>query len=426
MLTLKIVKKLNLENLIYIAIFFLPAYLIRFDIFGMPTNVLEAAISLIFILWIFEKGYQNVSVDPFKRYVIPFALIFFGFILSILANKNYTEGLGIMKSWLFFPVLFVFLASQAVKKENILNIFFALYFSVFFVSVIAIFCLMSGNLTYDGRLQAFFNSPNYLAMYLAPALIVLAQVQSAKCKVQNYSLKFKVFILISGLAIIVAFYFTYSYAAWIAVALSLMAVTIFKNKKVIKNKTIIMLLLAIILLFAVQANSEKLINLKNYNRSSLDSRMMIWRSAGKMLKENWVFGIGPGNFQDKYLEYQKYYPPYLEWAVPHPHNLYLAFWLYGGIIGLMGFLWLLVLWFKDIMSAVNPHTKIITAIPVNKYQKKINSNLSYKDAVDFGVGVKFITLGIMAYILIHGLADTTYFKNDLAILFWLNFLVLKI
>ena len=26
-------------------------------------------------------------------------------------------------------------------------------------------------------------------------------------------------------------------------------------------------------------------------------------------------------------EYQKHFPPYLEWAVPQPHNLYLAFWL---------------------------------------------------------------------------------------------------
>jgi O-antigen ligase len=389
------VKQLNLENLIYIAIFFLPAYLIRFDIFGMPTNVLEAAISLIFILWIFEKGYQDVSVDPFKKYFIPSALIFFGLVLSILVNKNYTVGLGIIKSWFLFPIMFVFLARQAVKKENILNIFFALYFSAFFVSLTAMFYLMSGNLTYDGRLQGFFNSPNYLAMYLAPALIVL-QVKSLKFPPKaNQPLAEKIIFLISGLIILTTFYFTYSYAAWIAVVLSLIVVTIFKNKKVIKNKTIVMLLLMIILLFAVQANSEKLLNLKSYNRSSLDSRMMIWRSAGKILEENWVFGVGPGNFQYKYLEYQKYYPPYLEWAVPHPHNLYLAFWLYGGILSLAGFIWLVGIWLKETT-------------------KKRDS------------AVKFVALGIMAYILIHGLADTTYFKNDLAILFWLNFLVLKI
>lgn len=34
------------------------------------------------------------------------------------------------------------------------------------------------------------------------------------------------------------------------------------------------------------------------------------------------------------------------------------------------------------------------------------------------------SLGIMFYFLLHGLVDTTYFKNDLAVIFWLNFMML--
>jgi len=431
-------KQFSLENLIYFTILILPVYLIRLDVFGIPTNVLEILILIIFIGWLLNFVGTGLKPVPtaYRKYIIPIILIFSGLIISTLVNKNYAVGAGIIKGWFFFPILFFFLTSQIIEKEKIANVFLALYLSAFFVSLAGIFYLISGTLTYDGRLQAFFNSPNYLAMYLAPALIMLTQVlrprrislwlknQKSPPKADQ-PLAEKIIFLGSGLIILTAFYFTYSYAAWIAVVLSLVAVSVIKNKQFVKNKTIVALLLMIILLFIAQLNSEKLLNLKNYNRSSLDSRMMIWRSAEKMLEENWVFGIGSGNFQKKYLENQKYYPPYLEWAVPHPHNLYLAFWLSGGIIGLVGFLWLLILWFKDIMSAVYPHTKIITAISVNKYQKNINSNLNYKDTVDFGVGVKFIAFGIMAYILIHGIADTTYFKNDLAIIFWLNFLALK-
>jgi hypothetical protein len=36
-----------------------------------------------------------------------------------------------------------------------------------------------------------------------------------------------------------------------------------------------------------------------------------------------------------------------------------------------------------------------------------------------------MAMGIMMVILIHGLFDTTYFKNDLAVIFWLNFLALR-
>ena len=121
---------------------------------------------------------------------------------------------------------------------------------------------------------------------------------------------------------------------------------------------------------------------------------MIWHSAEKILESNWFLGIGAGNFQKEYLAYQKYFPPYLEWAVPHPHNVYLAFWLYGGIFGLLGFLSLVYFWFYCL----------------SKSQK--NPNL------------KLIGLGIMGYILVHGLVDTTYFKNDLAVIFWLLFALL--
>jgi O-antigen ligase len=118
---------------------------------------------------------------------------------------------------------------------------------------------------------------------------------------------------------------------------------------------------------------------------------MIWQSAEKVLENSWVWGIGAGNFQEKYLEYQKYFAPYLEWAVPHPHNLYLALWLYGGIFGLVGFLALVFFWFSALFrSQKNP-------------------------------SLRFIGLGIMLYVLLHGLVDTTYLKNDLAVLFWLLF-----
>lgn len=385
-------KIINLESLIYLTVVFLPAYLIRFEIFGIPANALEILLLFIFIGWIinFKKDAINcVFMIGYKKYIIPIILILLGLVISTLVNKGYVLGFGIIKGWFFFPILFVLLINQILDKEKVINVYKALYLSSFLVSLISLGYLFLGHLTYDGRLQAFFNSPNYLAMYLAPALIMLAQVQS-----QPMAEKLKAFILLSGSIILITFYFTYSYAAWISVILSLIIISIIRNKALVKNKTIIILVLLVALLFVIQLNSEKLINLKNYNRSSLESRIIIWKSTEKILENNWLLGIGPGNFQEKYLEYQKYYPSYLEWAVPHPHNLYLTFWLYGGVLGILGFIALLGFWFKDIIEK--------------------------GDSM-----VKFIAFGIMFYILIHGVFDTTYFKNDLAVVFWLNFLALK-
>jgi O-antigen ligase len=73
------------------------------------------------------------------------------------------------------------------------------------------------------------------------------------------------------------------------------------------------------------------------NRSSWASRQMIWHSAARMIADSPLTGIGPGNFQGQYLAYQRYFPPYLEWSVPHPHNMFLDIWLEGGILGVCGF-----------------------------------------------------------------------------------------
>jgi putative inorganic carbon (hco3(-)) transporter len=391
---------------VYLTIIFLPAYLIRLNIFGIPTNILEILILLIFIGWIinFKKDAINrVSAINYRKYIFSVTLIFLGLLISTIAGKNYAAGIGIIKGWFFFPIFFVFLAGRILEKDKIINVYKTLYLSAFLVSLVALGYLFLGKITYDGRLQGFFNSPNYLAMCIAPSLLMLVQTQSAKLKAQNYSLKLKTVIIISGIIILIAFYFTYSYAAWIAVGLSLIIISVIKNKELLRNKAVIIISLLIILLFIIQLNNEKLVNLKNYNRSSLESRIMIWQSARKILSDNWIWGIGPGNFQEKYLEYQKYYPPYLEWAVSHPHNIYLTFWLYGGIIGLLGFIILIFYFFADIFKEIK-----------GAGCKPAPANV-----------VQFIALGTMLYILIHGVADTTYFKNDLAVIFWLNFLVLK-
>lgn len=383
-------KYLNLKNLICLVVFFLPVYLVRFNFLGVPTNALEILILTVFLIWALDKNNWlgiKEKLARYKGYIFFVFLILIGLIISALANGNYRVGLGIIKGWFLIPVMFLILADSVLEQDKVKNVFRTLYFSAFLVASIALVYLFLGQLTYDGRLEAFFNSPNYLAMYLAPGIII-GVIDRGISKLKRSLFLFSLAVILIALGA------TLSYASWVAVAVSIAAVIIFKKDFGLKK---LLFLALMIILFFFQLKAAKFDNLFNPDqRSSLTSRIMIWKAAGKILKDNWTLGIGPGNFQKKYLEYQEYFPLYLEWAVPHPHNLYLTFWLYSGIIGLVGFLGVVFLWFK-------------------KAFKKRQKN-----------EVVYLALGIMFYILIHGLVDATYFKNDLAIIFWLNFLVLKI
>jgi len=200
----------------------------------------------------------------------------------------------------------------------------------------------------------------------------------------------KVGAIILGLLLILSnLYFTYSYGTWMALMVALLVVFWLKYRP-FGSRVGLLILIFLGVIIIGQMKSQKLMDLENPGgRSSLDSRLMIWRSAGLMIKNNPLFGIGPGNFQNKYLEYQKYFPPYLEWAVPQPHNLFLAFWLEAGFIGMVGFVLLLVQFFRD-------------------NQKAIKNNHLYGT----------LCFAILLYFLVHGLVDTTYWRNDMAVLFW--------
>jgi len=385
-------KIFSLENLIYLTIFALPSYLWKISFFGLPSNALELLIIACSITWLLFYAKKTDWQDFFEKYKAffwPIGLIFLGLILSMLINKSYMVSAGSIKAWFVLPVLFSFVAISTIKKERRAALFGAYYASASFVAIISLAYFISGRLTYDGRLAGIFNSPNYLAMYLAPAIFVGYFLLLTETKIKRWQ---KGILFLLGL-LVFAVYLTYSYATWLALAVAFALVFVIEKKAIFRKAFVAFLIMGTLIF--LQLGKDKFSNLISFDaRSSLASREIIWRSAEKMIREDWLWGIGVGNFQTKYLEYQKYFSPYLEWAVPHPHNLYLAFWLYTGLIGLVGFFWLIILLFRAIFA-----------------QQK-NPNL------------KFMGLGIMLYILLHGLFDTTYFKNDLAVIFWLLFALL--
>lgn len=379
-------KIFNLENFVYLTILAMPAYLIRVTVFGLPTNVFEI-LALIAIAWfVIERRSFKFAFPGGKTYLIPIVMVLGGLTLSTLAGDSYRTGLGIIKSWFIIPALFALVAAGTLRREKGKSIFAAVYISAFAVAGIALGYFFLGKTTYDGRLEAFYNSPNFLAMFLASAIVIGSGLFAERKKYYAFSLA----------VIIGALYLTFSYAAWLAVFVALGFRMLFKKTgwKKWGGAAFLGLVIASVLFFQTGTGKfESLIRLEE--RSSLASRMMIWRAAGKMVSDNVFLGIGPGNFQKEYLEYQRYFPPYLEWAVPQPHNLLLAFWLQAGLLGLLGFLALMVMWFKELLSK----------------QKRDPSQKT------------IIAAAIMVYFLAHGVFDTPYFKNDLAVLFWLVFFV---
>ena len=130
-------------------------------------------------------------------------------------------------------------------------------------------------------------------------------------------------------------------------------------------------------------------------QSSSHVRLQVWQTALLMIKQHWLTGIGLGLFEQRYLEFanQIFHPP-IELIMLHSHNIFLQFWVNLGIVGVVGFAWLLVIWFKLIWSLVRERNMIAITI-----------------------------VAVMVALLAHGMLDMAYWKNDLSALFWVIFIL---
>ncbi|MFZ3031909.1 MAG: O-antigen ligase family protein [Candidatus Moraniibacteriota bacterium] len=385
--------------LLLLAVLLLPVAHLKVTWFGLPLYLPEMAVFCAAVsFWFSPKRKEGVSL-PDKGVLIGIGLFLLGALFSFLANPLSLTGLGMLKSWFFFPALFGYLVWFEMKEVSRRSKFLLVWFLVIAaVATRSLSFFVSGEMTYDGRLTGDFPSPNFLAFFLAPGIfIALSFFLNAIKEQKRWN---EIFFGITLIVFFFALFLTHSYGVWFGVIVALL---VFFFGRAFVNGTqkewwIIGLIFFVALsLFGFDQGNEKWQTLIHQEeRSSLSSRVMIWQAAVRIAGDHPVLGIGVGRFQEMYLAYQVYFPPYLEWAVPEPHNIFLALFLATGFVGLIGFL----IFFRRMMLLL-----IQTVLVFGETKKQ-------QDAV--------LMLSLWTLFLLYGLFDTPYFKNDLAYLFFLT------
>ena len=359
---------------------------------GASVNFLDILIFIAILNAMFLIFKKNMAND-FKIYCAKkkktiILLLFFiisSFFSSFinLDHQNWTNSLGFLKSFILLPIIFSFLIHFLIKKKFLTFIGLWKYFviSVSIISVFGIFNILTNKLTYDKRLSFFYDSPNHFAITLSLAIISCVWFL-LKNKKSSYWMKILLALLVINLI------FTKSLGAIIGTFIAI--IFLFFSKKDFLVKKIysffpFFILLSTIFIFLTPFLIKKIPSFLSYGSNY--SRIVVYRVAGKIIKNNPLGGIGIGNFQEKYLSYQNYFPPYPEWAIPHVHNNLIQIYLELGLISFISFFLLMLLVF---------------------YKKNNQKNI--------------LIFSILIYFFIHGIFDTTLWQNDSSFLFWFIFL----
>lgn len=440
------------QSLFNFSSYFTPPYsetpVIRPDSFSIiPINLLEILIVLFLIVnlsTIFRSIKSFLETSLGKYFLTSIAILLISVLISTVYAMNLRVALGAAKSWLFLPILLFFSIVPYLKSPEFRQKFlYSWLISGGIICVGSVVFLIENTLTYDGRLAGIFLSPNHLSMALVPGILAMLVLVFRKNQEFTFSLFKNVNYRIWSVALFLLLaltltYMTYSYGTWIglfAASIFLLIISGPSGSK-LKLKSVATSIIALVLLATTQLNNPKLAHILNGDYySSLHSRIMIWNSALSISKDNWITGIGVDNFQQAYLDYAKNFTePYIEWSAPQPHNIFLAFSTQLGLIGLLGFISILFLTLK-ISLAQKSQKPRSGKIPDSTSRSEAKEELAFQLKFDIKLW-KFIknwalrfrnldplslwALAYLVYFLVHGLIDTPYFKNDLAIIFWLT------
>lgn len=388
------------RSLVIVSPFFYPAYLLRFKVAGIPFTALEVFCYLLFGLWLFEiiRDRQSVVWDRWiRRYWLAAFLLVVGASLGaflapvgiLLPDGHVLEArlaaLGVWKGWVVAPILYFAVLTQVLKSSDEVRAILRSYvYSAALVGLAAhAFALFSDGLTVDLRLRGFFDSANYLALYVVPAVLIAIRFLFGRRHLGVW----EKLDLASLVIVVYTLLFTQSYAGILAVFASIglfALIQLIRNSRQRKRIGIALavLVFAFLTILATQVRTAKFRQFMDFqNRSSTSVRLEIYQVALDLVQKHPLVGVGPGLFQ---ANYQVDAPLVLghapmEWNMPHPHNIFLGFWLNAGILGLAAFIILLVL---------------------------AHRRFTYPLIALWGI-------------VIHGLFDMPFWKNDLAMIFWL-------
>ncbi|MFA7253005.1 MAG: O-antigen ligase family protein [Patescibacteria group bacterium] len=387
--------------LIISAVFLFPFYFFRFDILGIPTNIFEIAVALsvLSIFYFVFSAKRKLKFGPLWPYFILLAAF-----LSVFLSIDEATALGIFKGWFAIPFLLYFSIINIFTEKNISKLIFPLYISSLLValwtvaqkaSIVGTLFYQKGDNTFgqyleQGRTFGPFESPNFLAMFLVPAFFLSIIIWPLLVS------KFvKICFLVSLALPLTALYFSQSKAGILALVFSVIfAILIIirgradnsRSKASFKTKSIFLLPILASIIFAFLAYTKI-----DLNSGSNNVRKEIYSYSWQMAGGSPIKGIGLGSFQDEIASLSSTNESFKLYGLPyalHPHNIFLAFWLYLGALGILAFLSVLAWYYCNLFKI--------------------------KDYF-----VKALLFAGMTAVLIHGLFDTTYFKNDLSALFWL-------
>lgn len=315
-----------------------PSQILKFSFF--QTGIL-IIVCILLLLSIFNVKYYfyNQKNNPLN---LPLLLFFISALISYI--PAYNKGLAINQIRDFFClILFFYIISFYSKDISIAKkLLHWIIYSAVIVSIIGIIQFFDISPTLKEQVTSTMGHANYLGEFLAMVLLAGIGLWKEKESITKWVFGFLLII------IFICFVMTNARSAWLGfiIGLGIWGIGWLKDRGGLKIKLryigIIGLILFVFLLITIQFKKEFI--LARLNTESIIQRIYIWQDTLNIIKDYPLFGVGVSNFEIIYPKYRTLPENVMpsEMRVTYVHNDYLQVFAEQGVIGIIGFLWLII------------------------------------------------------------------------------------
>jgi putative inorganic carbon (HCO3(-)) transporter len=368
-----------------------PAYTVRWHLGPLPTTLLEVAILLTVGAFVAESLRDRAKPAWRTDVMLPAIVFLFAGLISVAVAPDYRAALGLYRAYFIEPMAFFVVLINAISSQRrALAIAggLAIGGAIAGLANSAVVVIALINHTYDvvnTPPVVIYNTANATALYLVP-LMAFAGAVVLHRQDRRERLAAGAFLLVGGVCVLLSFS-RGGYLALGAVALGL-ALSHRRRSRLLAGGALVGAALVVIPPIRHRVLTE--VNL-NDPHNTLVGRSHLWSAALQMLRDHPIFGAGLSGFA---TAVGPYWNPYHPDRFTYPHNIVLNFWTETGLLGVFAFAGILVVTFA------------------RTWRGWRKSNAPEWRAVHLGVMLALVA------VLVHGLVDVPYWKNDLSLEFW--------
>ena len=429
----------------------LPLYVVRFQVGPLPTTLLEVYLLLLLLVCILNAmltGRPAPNSQPMHKKELMMRImesvrqdiglwfwpLIFWLVITLVAVFVANDSWGALGHWRAFvlePVMIfvLLLTSESLKRDRqiLRKVFYSIAAVTILLGLYAIIQYLSGwgipspwNIWEARRATGVFGYPNGLSLFIVPfgvvSFIKLIEITNyspsffklrgtrESARITNgKSILFLVATVCAGIATTLAKSMGGILAFGVGVVLTLI---LFKKTRIVGIVLMVIGLLGAGFvawqIYGTELHPQTIEDsLAASKKWSSSVRVIIWKESWEIIKDHPVLGTGLRSFKTAIVPYHN--ATWME-TFPHPHNIFLMLWIETGLAGLIIFLWLIGTWVATVLHPTPQSSQVNGADNVVYAVRDVR---------------QYIWLVPLVVILVHGMVDMPYFKNDLAVQFFL-------